>query len=131
MEPDEEYQEAKLLKAVSPLTFHVVSLDSEKGKETPEWHGTYFLTIKDQMWPEAPEQREEKVTNPYIGMAAFQLLEQIKDGAIRVNRYFIMKKKGRKLQIVAYLRGRERNWHGGQQVNAGWIEMGEGEDYFQ
>ena len=82
------------------------------------------------MWPEAPEQREEKVTNPYIGIAAFQLVEQIKEGAIRVNRYFIMKKKGRRLQIVAYLRGRERNWHGGQQVNAGCIEMGEGEDYF-
>ena len=33
MGEDEEYQEEKLLKAVSPLTFHVVSLDADEGKE--------------------------------------------------------------------------------------------------
>ena len=116
---------------MSPLTFHVVSLDADEGKETPEWHGTYFLTIKDQMWPEAPEQREETVTNPYIGMAAFQLVDQVKEGAIWVNRYFIMKKSGGKLQIVAYIKGRERGWNGNQQANAGCVEMKEGMDYFQ
>ena len=64
-------------------------------------------------------------------MAAFQIVDQIEDGAIRVNRYFKMKKKERRLQMIAYLRGRERNWRGEQQKDAGSLEMKEGENYFQ
>ena len=60
------------------------------------------------MWPEAPEQREEKVTNPYIGMVAFQLVEQINEGAIRVNRYFIMKKGKEITDCSIYKRAREK-----------------------
>ena len=66
MEPEEEYREEKLMKAVSPLTFHVVSLEAGENKNTPEWHGTYHLTVTDQIWPEGIDQREQSLSLIHI-----------------------------------------------------------------
>ena len=87
------YQEKVLMQAVSPLTFHVVCLDAQEGEEPMEWQGTFFLTVKDKCWPEAPEQTDENVDDPKIGMAAFQFSSEANEGAIKVSQYFKMEKK--------------------------------------
>ena len=91
----ERYREEVLMEAVSPLTFHVVCLEPPEGISIPDWHGTFCITVCDKNWPEAPEQNEEYVEDPKLGMAAFQFNTQAKEGPIKVSQYFKMKKKGR------------------------------------
>ena len=54
MDSTENYKEEKLVRAISPLAFHVVDIE-EEAEQTTDWQGTFFCTIKDKGWPDAPD----------------------------------------------------------------------------